>query len=97
MRITYIRKTNIDKMSKGEPVTRTDADRAPWLVDVHRTAFKVAESESQDNTPWESSIFLIVRSCSHEPELTFCVFYGSVISVLDVILCVFRPKTLFLQ
>jgi gluconokinase len=35
-------------MSKGEPLT--DADRAPWLVDVRRTALKVAESDSQDDT-----------------------------------------------
>jgi gluconokinase len=35
--------TNIDKMSKGEPLT--DADRAPWLVDVRRTALKVAEGD----------------------------------------------------
>ena len=40
--------TNIDKMSKGEPLT--DADRAPWLVNVRRTALKVAESDSQDGT-----------------------------------------------
>ncbi|KAF8271101.1 P-loop containing nucleoside triphosphate hydrolase protein [Lactarius quietus] len=33
--------TNIDKMSKGEPLS--DADRAPWLVNVRRTALKAAE------------------------------------------------------
>ncbi|KAH9006338.1 P-loop containing nucleoside triphosphate hydrolase protein [Lactarius hatsudake] len=38
--------TNIDKMSKGEPLT--DEDRAPWLINVRRTALKVAESDSQD-------------------------------------------------
>ncbi|KAH9047280.1 P-loop containing nucleoside triphosphate hydrolase protein [Lactarius hengduanensis] len=36
--------TNIDKMSKGEPLT--DEDRAPWLINVRRTALKVAESDS---------------------------------------------------
>ncbi|KAH9042742.1 P-loop containing nucleoside triphosphate hydrolase protein [Lactarius pseudohatsudake] len=40
--------TNIDKMSKGEPLT--DEDRAPWLINVRRTALKVAESDSQDGT-----------------------------------------------
>ncbi|KAH9072826.1 P-loop containing nucleoside triphosphate hydrolase protein [Lactarius deliciosus] len=40
--------TNIDKMSKGEPLT--DEDRAPWLINVRRTAVKVAESDSQDGT-----------------------------------------------
>ncbi|KAI9465950.1 cytochrome P450, partial [Lactarius psammicola] len=37
---------NINKMSKGEPLT--DADRGPWLVNVRRTALKAAESDSQD-------------------------------------------------
>lgn len=40
--------TNKEKMSKGEPLT--DADRAPWLVDVRRTALEVAGSDSQDGT-----------------------------------------------
>ncbi|KAH9067781.1 P-loop containing nucleoside triphosphate hydrolase protein [Lactarius vividus] len=40
--------TNIDKMSKGEPLT--DEDRAPWLINVRRTALKVAGSDSQDGT-----------------------------------------------
>lgn len=40
--------TNIDKMSKGEPLT--DADRAPWLVNVRRTALKVAEGDSKAGT-----------------------------------------------
>ncbi|KAI9441479.1 P-loop containing nucleoside triphosphate hydrolase protein [Lactarius indigo] len=39
---------NIDKMSKGEPLT--DEDRAPWLVNVRRTALEVAKSNSQDGT-----------------------------------------------
>jgi len=39
--------TNIDKMSKGEPLT--DTDRAPWLVNVRRTALKVADG-SKDST-----------------------------------------------
>lgn len=40
--------TNIDKMSAGEPLT--DADRWPWLVDVRRTALKVAEGDSAEGT-----------------------------------------------
>ena len=43
-------------MSRGEPLT--DADRAPWLVDVRRTALKVAESDSQDG--WAG----VVVACS---------------------------------
>lgn len=35
-------------MSKGEPLT--DADRAPWLVKVRRTALNVAEGSSKDGT-----------------------------------------------
>ncbi len=38
--------TNIDQMSRGEPLT--DADRAPWLVNVRRRALEVAESNLQD-------------------------------------------------
>ncbi len=40
--------TNKDKMPKGELLT--DVDHAPWLVDVRRTALKIAESDSQDGT-----------------------------------------------
>ena len=40
--------TNVEKMSRGEPLT--DADRAPWLVNVRKTALKVAESDSHDDT-----------------------------------------------
>lgn len=40
--------TNIDKMSTGKPLT--DADRWPWLVNVRRTALKVAEGDSKEGT-----------------------------------------------
>jgi gluconokinase len=40
--------TNIDKMSTGMPLT--DADRAPWLVNVRSTALKVAEGDSTEGT-----------------------------------------------
>ncbi len=41
--------TNKPKMMcKGEPLT--DADRAPWLVNMRRKALKDSESDSQDGT-----------------------------------------------
>ncbi|KAI0254484.1 P-loop containing nucleoside triphosphate hydrolase protein [Lactifluus subvellereus] len=44
---------NKDKMSQGEPLT--DADRAPWLMSVRRTAVKAAE-EGKARGAWAGAV-----------------------------------------